>query len=66
MHRCEFIANFDTDEMLFPSPKLSTIQGLLNRLEDMERGKGGEEDLPDAYVFHRFFFPDAENLRNRL
>ena len=66
MHQCEFIANFDTDEMLFPSTELRTMEGLIKHLEDVEKRKRGWEDLPDAYIFQRFFFPNSEDQGSGL
>ena len=56
MHKCKFIANFDTDEMFLPAERSMTVHGLLRKLEE-------ENPSADAYSFERFYVPD--NLQSK-
>ena len=56
MHKCKFIANFDTDEMFLPAERSMTVHGLLRKLEE-------ENPSADAYSFERFYVPD--NLESK-
>ena len=61
MGQYEFLANFDSDEAVFPMPPhdrltVPEVLQLLDRNYTL---------LPDAYVFKRVYFPDAEDRNTR-
>ena len=61
MGKYEFLANFDSDEMIFPGPGYDhmTMPQLLQYLDSNYTGK------PNSYIFRRIYFPDAEDRNTK-